>query len=423
GVTQDPTGSIFVTGYTRSTDFPAIQGAQTTLQGTEDAFLTKLTGTFGQVQSMFLGTTGINFASGVTFVPASGPTGAEIDVSGTTVDTKSDRFLAEIWRLPISGTTYQTQNLDDLLPPNVAPQLALQITQLGPQLAVIVNELSAPVIATHNNDTYNGNRTSNESICLTAAQGSTSINDVHIKGNWIASVRPTAISPEPYHADVERLNPPDQDLVEFTADFKQPQTLQPGTSSCVSVPIATLKDVPAHMLVGLTQKDSGGHDAWVGLVDAAPAGTTQAARLRPQQAAPQSHAGVLILNRSPDALTLSFWGDIHGNGSDTTSGLAADPQGNLYISGATSSTQFPLLEPAQAGYGGGTFDGYVLKLANTTPVPASQPSTATPTATATATATPTPTARKCPKHSTAKGAKCACKKGYTLKKGKCVKKK
>ncbi len=52
--------------------------------------------------------------------------------------------------------------------------------------------------------------------------------------------------------------------------------------------------------------------------------------------------------------------------------------------------------------------------------------TSTPTATPPPTATPTTVPKKaltCPKHASKKGKKCACKKGYVMKKGKCVKKK
>lgn len=46
---------------------------------------------------------------------------------------------------------------------------------------------------------------------------------------------------------------------------------------------------------------------------------------------------------------------------DSAYGIAVDGAGFAYIAGATSSTDFPTASPAQAVYGGGTFDAFVAK--------------------------------------------------------------
>ena len=50
-----------------------------------------------------------------------------------------------------------------------------------------------------------------------------------------------------------------------------------------------------------------------------------------------------------------------GNGSDFGSAIAFDVQGNVYVTGKTDSTNFPLHNPIQAVTGGG-FDAYISKL-------------------------------------------------------------
>lgn len=51
-----------------------------------------------------------------------------------------------------------------------------------------------------------------------------------------------------------------------------------------------------------------------------------------------------------------------GSGDEAPEGLAVDANGNVYIAGLTSSTNFPLANAQQASKGGGTFDVFVTKL-------------------------------------------------------------
>jgi hypothetical protein len=71
GIALGSAGSIYVTGYTRSENFPTTLGAlSTTLQGTQDAFVTKLNadGT-GLVYSTYLGGGGSEAGSGIVIDP------------------------------------------------------------------------------------------------------------------------------------------------------------------------------------------------------------------------------------------------------------------------------------------------------------------------------------------------------------------
>jgi hypothetical protein len=51
-----------------------------------------------------------------------------------------------------------------------------------------------------------------------------------------------------------------------------------------------------------------------------------------------------------------------GNGDDDGRAITVDAAGNAYVTGETWSTNFPLTNPLQAGFGGGQFDIYVAKL-------------------------------------------------------------
>src|SRR3989338_2936540 len=51
-----------------------------------------------------------------------------------------------------------------------------------------------------------------------------------------------------------------------------------------------------------------------------------------------------------------------GSGSDYAKGIAVDSTGSAYVTGQTNSTNFPLSNARQPGYGGGTNDVFIVKL-------------------------------------------------------------
>src|SRR5262249_32487809 len=54
-----------------------------------------------------------------------------------------------------------------------------------------------------------------------------------------------------------------------------------------------------------------------------------------------------------------------GSGDDAGLGIAVDGAGNAYVTGNTSSTNFPTTNPMQATKAGGTYDAFVAKLNST----------------------------------------------------------
>jgi hypothetical protein len=71
-------------------------------------------------------------------------------------------------------------------------------------------------------------------------------------------------------------------------------------------------------------------------------------------------AFVAKLNASGTALAYSTY--LGGSGFEEGTGIATDGAGNAYLTGLTSSTNFPTADPLQAAYGGGLFDAFVAKL-------------------------------------------------------------
>ncbi len=75
-----------------------------------------------------------------------------------------------------------------------------------------------------------------------------------------------------------------------------------------------------------------------------------------------SDAFVTKLNPLGTGLVYSTY--LGGSGDDAGLGIAIDalPTPNAYVTGQTSSTNFPTVNPIQAAFGGGSFDAFVTKL-------------------------------------------------------------
>ncbi len=67
------------------------------------------------------------------------------------------------------------------------------------------------------------------------------------------------------------------------------------------------------------------------------------------------------LNESGSALEFSTY--LGGMGNETARAVAVDAHGNAYVVGETFSDDFPLKGPVQPGYAGGAFDAFVAKVA------------------------------------------------------------
>jgi hypothetical protein len=71
-----------------------------------------------------------------------------------------------------------------------------------------------------------------------------------------------------------------------------------------------------------------------------------------------------IARLSADGRTLRYSTYLGGNGSEGGSGIAVDLQGQVYVTGSTSSTDFPTANALQPGLAGHRSDAFVAKIRN-----------------------------------------------------------
>ncbi|MBI1940325.1 MAG: choice-of-anchor D domain-containing protein, partial [Acidobacteria bacterium] len=85
----------------------------------------------------------------------------------------------------------------------------------------------------------------------------------------------------------------------------------------------------------------------------------------PTQSAGGGHFDAFLATLNAVGTALAFSTYVGGSGQEKGNGIAVDSSGNAYIAGGTFSTDLPVTEGAlQTAYAGGSFEGFVAKLAN-----------------------------------------------------------
>ena len=69
-----------------------------------------------------------------------------------------------------------------------------------------------------------------------------------------------------------------------------------------------------------------------------------------------------VAKLNPTGSALVYSTYLGGSYGDRGYGIAVDPSGNTYVTGSTNSTDFPTANPLQPAFGGGDFDAFVAKL-------------------------------------------------------------
>ncbi len=305
---MDTAGNAYVFGSTTSTDFPTTAGAfQTTFSGGSfDTFVTKLnpTGT-ALVYSTYLGGTGYDFSAGIAV-----DTAGNAYVTGYTSSTD----------FPTTAGAYQTSY--------GGGDYDAFVTKLNPTGTALVYS------------TYLGGTGFDQGTGI-AVDTTGNVYVTGITGSTNFPTTPGAFQSTyaggSYDAFVTKLNPTGTALVYST--YLGGTSVDEGTGIAV---------------------DTAGNTFVTGYTGSTDFPTTAGA-FQTSLGSLGGNAFVTKLNSTGTALVYSTY--LGGTSSDGGTGIALDPAGNAYVTGFTTSTDFPTTADGYQTTYGGDYDAFVAKFA------------------------------------------------------------
>ena len=306
-VARDSTGNIYIAGSTTSTNFPTVGAAYANNKGLTDVFVTKLNpaGTT-IIYSTYIGGSGIDRADGLA-VDASG----NAYVVGRAGDTSTD-FPTTAGSL---ATTYRGGDFDGIV---------FKLNSAGNALVY------SSFIGAEDNDSVEG-------IAVDAS------GNAYLTGGTRSVGFPTTVTAYQGNrsgdtdAFLAKLNPNGSALLYST--YLGGSGTDRGSGVAIDTSghayVAGYTSAPDFPTANEFQTSSGGSfDAFIAKIDPSASGVN----------------------------SLVFSSYLGGLGDDKAYGIAIDSSdSNLYVAGQTSSNNFPLLNPAQASFGG-FFDAFVAQV-------------------------------------------------------------
>ena len=367
GIAVDSTGNAYVTGYTASTDFPTMNPLQPTYGGAGDAFVTKINPAGSAlVYSTYLGGSWEDAGHGIV------------------VDGAGDAYLIGYTasaNFPVTPGAFQTSQ---------AGGTNVFVTEINPAGSALVYS------------TYLGGNNYDEgwNIAVDSA-GNAYVTGVAFSTDF--PITPGAFQTSyagDYDAFVTKINPAGSALVYstylggnsedrgfgiavdsagnayiagYTASTNFPTT--PGAFQTAiggnTNAFVTEINPAGSALVYSTFLGGNTNDGAYGIaVDSAGnayiAGYTASTNFPTTPGAFQSNlagsGNVFVTKMNPYGSALVYSTYLGGSGTDSGYRIAVDSAGNAYLNGTTNSTNFPMMTPLQATYGGGIYDTFVSKL-------------------------------------------------------------
>ena len=371
GIAVDSDGSVYVTGETNSTNFPSANPFQPAIAGLSDVFVTKLDPTGSQlVYSTYLGGTGGDRGTSIA-----------VDASGNayvTGRTNSPDF-------PTTPNAFADQLFGDF------DAIVVKLSADGSSL------LYSSYLGGDGNDAGFGIAV--DALGDAYVTGGTNSDDFPITGNafqssfggglndaFVTKLDPTQAGTDSLvystylgGSDMERGNSITVDASgnayvtgrTSSVDFPLMNPFQGTCGGCPSSfdAFVAVLDPTGSTLVYSTYFGGTGNDQGFGIaVDSAGnayvAGETASTdfyTLNPFQASLGGTVNAFVASFDPTGTPL-YSSYLGGTSSDSASGIALDTQGNVYVTGRTSSPDFPTANAFQDTYGGGVLDAFVAKI-------------------------------------------------------------
>ena len=306
-IAVDSAGNAYIAGKTQSPDFPTVRALQATLHGSSDAFIAKLSADGSQLlYSTYLG--GRSDESG----------------TGITVDAAGAAYVTGVTRSPDfpAVNAFQPECIEPVSPENVF------VAKLSPDGTTLAYS------------TYLGG-SSGENTQDIAVD---SLGSAYVTGFTSSADFPTLNPIQPYAGGAGRR----QDI--FVTK------LAPNGRSLIY----------STFYGGSTGDDRGASIA----VDASGAAYLTGETLSSDfptvnalQPVTRSGRTAFVVKLAPEGSSAIYATYLGGSGIDTGNEVAVDTAGAVYVTGFTTSFDFPTVNPLQAEFGGGDTDIFVAKLA------------------------------------------------------------
>jgi hypothetical protein len=368
GIAVDPQGQAYVVGSTQSGDFPTTAGAfDTTLDGPEDAFVTKLSRDGSTlVYSAFLGGSSDDFGSGISVDPS-----GLADVTGR---TESGDF-------PTTAGAFDTTfgGLDDAFVTKLSRDGSALVYSTF--LGGAAFDFGEGIAVDLRGDVYLTGETESGDFPTTAGAFDTTIDDVDAFVTKLSRDGSTL-------AYSTFLGGAFNDIGNGIAVDRSGQAYITGRTSSGDFPTTagafdtTFGGGFTDAFVAKLSRDGsalalstflGGafDDAANGIAidpsgHAYVTGSTQSGDFPTTAGAFDTTLGFIdafVTKLDRDGSTLAYSTFLGGAFNDIGNGIAANPSGEAYVTGATSSADFPTTPGAfDTTFGGGFFDAFVTKL-------------------------------------------------------------
>ncbi len=366
-IAVDASGNVYVSGKTRSTDFPIFNAIQTTNRGSSDAFVTKLNPSGSSlVYSTYLGGSSADAASNIAVdvsgnAYVTGYTGSTnfptLNAIQGTLSGLSDAFVTKIdptgtfiiYSTYLGGSYGESGNAIAVDPSGNAyvsghtastdfPLLnAIQGVYGGGQLDVFVTKLNPAGSALIYSTYLGGNGSDN---CYSIALDN--------RGN-------TYLTGQTASTDFPLFNPIQRVYGGGSADAFVTKINPSGSAFIYSTYLGgnRYSDVGSNIAVDVSG------NAYV-------TGYTGSTNFPTLNAIQGTFGGRLddafVTKINPSGSTLLYSTYIGGKGDDLGYGIALDATGNAYVTGYTGSTNFPRASPMQGTFGGGFSDAFITKI-------------------------------------------------------------
>ena len=380
GIAVDASGSAYVTGSTESTDFPTANPIQPALGGTGDAFVTKLNAAGNAlVYSTYLGGSsfeggygiavdgsGNAYVTGSTFstdfptaTPLQPATGGGFDAFVTKLNAAGSALVYSTYlggssveggfgiAVDGSGNAYVTGSTSSADFPTASPIQPTIGGVIGGDIDAFVTKLNAAGNALVYSTYLGGSSSEGGTNSIQLAVAVDASGNAYVAGTTTSTDFPTASPIQPAHG---------------------------GGGAFIWDAFVTKLNAAGNALVYSTYLGGSGHDFVEGIaVDAfgnayvaGETGSDNFPTANPIQATRDgspNDAFVTKLNAAGNALVYSTY--LGGSSGDMTfgGGIAVDGSGNAYVTGDTTSTDFPTATPFQSTKAGGS-DVFIAKISD-----------------------------------------------------------